>query len=129
MLFGEHRAARRDATDHRQLHQAAGAGRDLVAHAKAPGRALQDLQGALFLQGPQVLLGRVHRAKAHLLGDFRARGRKARGLGQLADQLQDLALSFGQRFSRSHHGTPGYCVFLQAWKYIQYPGRRKGPPR
>src|SRR5262249_46708115 len=60
-----------------------------------------DLERALALEGPQVLLGRVHRAEAHALGDFRAGRRKTGHFGQLADQPQDFALAFGQRFAHA----------------------------
>jgi hypothetical protein len=45
-----------------------------------------------------MLLGCVHRAKAHALGDLGPGGRKARDFGQLADELQDLGLPVGQGF-------------------------------
>src|SRR5581483_8720243 len=98
VLLGEHRAARGDTADHRQLEQAAEA-RALarVAHADAARGARGDLDRPLFLERTQVLLGGIDRAKAHALGDFRARRGVARDLGQLAHEAQDFALAFGER--------------------------------
>jgi hypothetical protein len=94
MLLGEHGAAGGHAADDRKLEQPPEAvRRPRVAHADAARGARGDVDGALFLERAQVLLGRVDRAKTHALGDLGARRRIARHLGELADQLQDLGLA------------------------------------
>ena len=95
VLFGEHWAARRDAADDRQLEEAPlPAGGLAVAHPDAARGARGNVDRALLFQRAQVLLGGVDRAKAHALGDLGPGGGVARHLGQLADQLQNLRLSF-----------------------------------
>jgi hypothetical protein len=93
MLFGEHRAAGGNAADHRQFEQPSGARAGaVVAHLDAARGARGDVDGAFSLQRAQVLFGGIDRAEAHALGDLGARRRKARHLGQLADQLENFRL-------------------------------------
>ena len=93
VLLGEDRAARGDAADQWQLEQPPEAGgRAAIAHPDAARGSGRDFDRALFLQRAQVLLGGVHRAKAHALGDLGAGRRKTRDLGQLPDEAQDLRL-------------------------------------
>src|SRR2546425_13102646 len=104
MLLRENRAAGGDAADDWQLEQAPEPVRlACIAHADAARGSRGNLDRALFLEGAQMLLGGVDRAKAHPRRDLGARRRIARYLGQLAHQAQDLALSSRQFF---HTGPP-----------------------
>src|SRR2546430_11335320 len=96
VLFGEDRRTGGHAPHHRQLEQlpSAVAG-PAIAYPDAARSARRDLDRALFLQRAQMLFGRVHRAKPHTLGDFRARRRIARHLGELAHEAQDFRLAVG----------------------------------
>ena len=97
IFFRQNWCPRRHAPDHRQLEQARGAAAAAaIAHADAARGARGDLDRALLLERAQVLLGGVDRAKAHPLGDFGARRRVARDLGQLAHEAQDFALPVGE---------------------------------
>ncbi|OMP13962.1 hypothetical protein COLO4_00545 [Corchorus olitorius] len=58
--------------------------------------ARRQFDHALACQRAQVFLGRIGRREAELRGDLGARGRKARALDRLADQVVNLLLAGGE---------------------------------
>ena len=90
MLLGEDRAAGGDAPDQRQAQA--------LGEADAAGSAGGELDRALPLQHPQVLLGGVGRAVIERLGDLDPGRREAGLLDRLADEVEDFLLLGGELF-------------------------------
>jgi len=77
IFLREHRRAGRDPADHRQLEQASGAAAGprvarVVSARGLPREEPEAISIAPFLSSAAVLLGGIHRAKAHALAISRA---------------------------------------------------------
>ena len=83
-------------------------------------RAADQLDDAFAGQRLQVLLGRVGRAKAELVGDLGAGGRRASALDRALHEIEDLLLAVGE-FGHLLHGgcsltaddLSSHCIFIQ----------------
>ena len=118
VFLGQDRAACRHPADQRQrqLRQARQRQRVLLAsrlvqgaqrvrlQAYAARRAADQLDHAFARERLQVLLGCVRRAKAELVGDLGARGRRPGAFDRALDEIEDLLLTIGE-LGRFLHGT------------------------